>query len=194
MSPPLSERCTVETLAAGFSRVQHTLRDRGSQGVRLHRHPFRRDGRVLPRDAGDVGKVNGWLRRQAAAGDYDGLVDFAKVLEDPEKPGYMLPAYDSATISSGTGRRRQNGGRGGKSFGISGYFNPNYKNGGVRSYGHPCQLVEKVFFEYFLGAAHASLSVASCGQLRKYRKRSSAKELCSLDSRKPFKKGLTLNF
>ena len=40
-------------------------------------------------------KFNGWLRRQAAAGDYDGLVDFAKVLEDPEKPGYMLPAYDS---------------------------------------------------------------------------------------------------
>ncbi len=35
---------------------------------------------------------------------------------------------------------------------------------------------------------------SSCGQLRKYGKWVPAKELCSLDSRKPFKKGLILNF
>ena len=34
----------------------------------------------------------------------------------------------------------------------------------------------------------------SCGKLRKYGKWVPAKELCSLDSRKPFKKGSILNF
>ena len=35
---------------------------------------------------------------------------------------------------------------------------------------------------------------SSCGQLRKYGRQVPAKELCSLDSRQPFKKGWTLNF
>ena len=95
MSPPLSERCTVETLAAGFSRVQHTLRDRGVKVYGCTVTPFGGMGGFCPETLEMWEKFNGWLRRQAAAGDYDGLVDFAKVLEDPEKPGYMLPAYDS---------------------------------------------------------------------------------------------------
>ena len=57
--------------------------------------PFGGMGGFCPETLEMWEKFNGWLRRQAAAGDYDGLVDFAKVLEDPEKPGYMLPAYDS---------------------------------------------------------------------------------------------------
>ena len=35
---------------------------------------------------------------------------------------------------------------------------------------------------------------SSCGQLRRYGKWVPAKELCSLDSRDPFKKGSILNF
>jgi lysophospholipase L1-like esterase len=35
--------------------------------------------------------VNAWIRSNKTA---DGLIDFDKVLEDPAKPGYVLPAYD----------------------------------------------------------------------------------------------------
>ena len=40
-------------------------------------------------------EINGWLKRSAAAGDIDGVIDFGSAVEDPEKPGYMVPAYDS---------------------------------------------------------------------------------------------------
>jgi lysophospholipase L1-like esterase len=35
--------------------------------------------------------VNAWIRSNKMA---DGLIDFDKVIEDPAKPGYVLPAYD----------------------------------------------------------------------------------------------------
>ena len=95
MGPPLAERCTVETLAAGFSRVQHTLRDQGVKVYGCTVTPFGGMGGCCPETLEIWEKFNAWLRRQAAAGDYDGLADFAKVLEDPEKPGYMRPEFDS---------------------------------------------------------------------------------------------------
>jgi lysophospholipase L1-like esterase len=35
--------------------------------------------------------VNAWIRANKTA---DGLIDFDKVIEDPARPGYVLPAYD----------------------------------------------------------------------------------------------------
>ena len=36
--------------------------------------------------------VNNWIR---TSGEYDGVIDFDKVLHDPSAPSRMLPAYDS---------------------------------------------------------------------------------------------------
>jgi lysophospholipase L1-like esterase len=35
--------------------------------------------------------VNAWIRANKTA---DGLIDFDKVVEDPNRPGYINPAYD----------------------------------------------------------------------------------------------------
>ena len=94
-APPLSERCTLEDLAAGFSRVQHTLHDRGIKVYVCTVTPFGGMGGFCPETLKLWEDFNAWLRRQAAAGEYDGLADFAKVVEDPQRWGYMLPAYDS---------------------------------------------------------------------------------------------------
>lgn len=35
--------------------------------------------------------INAWIRQSAV---FDGVFDFDKALEDPARPGWMLPAYD----------------------------------------------------------------------------------------------------
>lgn len=93
-APPLSERCRLEELAAGFSRLQHALTDRGVKVVGCTVTPFGGMGGFCPETLKLWDGFNGWLRRQAAAGEI-GLADFGRVIEDPARPGYMRPAYDS---------------------------------------------------------------------------------------------------
>ena len=36
--------------------------------------------------------INQWIR---TSGEYDGVVDFEKAVQDPANPTHMVPAYDS---------------------------------------------------------------------------------------------------
>ena len=54
--------------------------------------------------------------------------------------------------------------------------------------------VEKVFYDYFLVLRTLRYQWRNRVQLRKYGNGAPGKGLCPFHSRKPFKKGLTLNF
>ncbi len=56
------------------------------------------------------------------------------------------------------------------------------------------QLVENVFLSIFWVLRTLRYQWQNCGQLRKYENGAPGKGLCPFHSRKPFKKGLTLNF
>ena len=93
--PPLEERCTLDEFAAGVSKVVRRLHEAGIKVIACTITPFGGmpgccDETMALRD-----EINGWLVRSAAAGDIDGVIDFGSAVEDPEKPGYMVPAYDS---------------------------------------------------------------------------------------------------
>ena len=51
-----------------------------------------------------------------------------------------------------------------------------------------------LFWDYVWVLRTLRFGYSSCGQLRKYGRWAPGKGLCPLHSRKPFKKGLTLNF
>ena len=93
--PPVDERCTFEEFAAGVSRTVLTLRKAGMRVI----------GCTITHFGGMMGcceetlrlrrEINAWLARRTAAGELDGLIDFAAAVADPQNPDRLLPAYDS---------------------------------------------------------------------------------------------------
>lgn len=95
LCPPVSERCDLAQFAAGVSKTVRTLHKSGMKVIACTITPFSGmigccEETMTVRD-----EINGWLKRSAAAGDIDGLIDFASAVEDPARPGYMVPEYDS---------------------------------------------------------------------------------------------------
>ena len=93
--PPVSERCTLEAFAAGVSRVTLTLHEKGIRVIPATITPFGgmpgccKETLTLRRE------INAWLSRRAAAGEFDGLIDFASAVADPEDPDRRRPEYDA---------------------------------------------------------------------------------------------------
>lgn len=95
LCPPVSERCNLAQFAAGVSKAVRILQKNGMKVIACTITPFGGMPGYCEETQTVRNEINDWLKRSAAAGDIDGLLDFAAAVEDPERPGYMIPAYDS---------------------------------------------------------------------------------------------------
>jgi hypothetical protein len=93
--PPLEERCDLAGFASGASKLTRRLHEAGIKVVVCTITPFGGMPGCCEETMQLRDQINSWLRRAAAAGEFDGIVDFGPAVEDPDKPGFMLPAYDS---------------------------------------------------------------------------------------------------
>ena len=93
--PPVDERCILETFAAGVSRTVLTLRKAGIRVIGCTITPFGGMPGCCEETLELRREINAWLKRRTAAGELDGLIDFASAVADPQDPDRMLPEYDS---------------------------------------------------------------------------------------------------
>lgn len=92
--PPISERCDLAQFAAGVSKTVRYLHKNGIKVVVCTITPFGGMPGCCEETIKVRDEINGWLKRSAASGDMDGIIDFASAIEDPDRPGYMVPEYD----------------------------------------------------------------------------------------------------
>ena len=95
---PSDPEPTAEDVIQGYKQIIDRAHDHGIRFVGVTLTPFTDTFKGLPiygyytpekeklRQA-----VNAWIRANKTA---DGLIDFDKVVEDPNRPGYINPAYD----------------------------------------------------------------------------------------------------
>ena len=95
---PADPQPTADDIIAGYKQIIDRAHAHGIRFVAATLTPFTDtfkgtplSGYYTPEKERIRVAVNNWLRSNKAA---DGLIDFDKVLEDPAKPGYVLPAYD----------------------------------------------------------------------------------------------------
>jgi lysophospholipase L1-like esterase len=95
---PADPEPTADDIIAGYKQIIDRAHAHGIRFVAATLTPFTDtfkgtplSGYYTPEKEKIRVAVNTWLRSNKAA---DGLIDFDKVLEDPSKPGYVLPAYD----------------------------------------------------------------------------------------------------
>lgn len=93
--PPVNERCTLETFAAGVSRAVLTLRKAGIRVIGCTVTPFGGMPGCCEETLRIRREINDWLVRRTAAGELDGLIDFASAVADPQDTDRMLAEYDS---------------------------------------------------------------------------------------------------
>jgi lysophospholipase L1-like esterase len=92
--PPAEHALLVERILAAYQQML----------VRAHAHDITVIGATItpytgsdyyhpgPASEADRQAINQWIR---AAGHFDAVIDFDKVLRDPQQPSRLLPAYDS---------------------------------------------------------------------------------------------------
>jgi lysophospholipase L1-like esterase len=95
---PADPEPTAEDIIAGYRQIIDRAHAHGIRFVAATLTPFTDtfkgtplSGYYTPEKENIRQQVNAWIRSNKAA---DGLIDFDKVIEDPAKPGYVLPAYD----------------------------------------------------------------------------------------------------
>ena len=95
---PADPQPTADDIIAGYKQIIDRAHAHGIRFVAATLTPFTDtfkgtplSGYYTPEKEKIRVAVNTWLRTNKAA---DGVIDFDKVLEDPAKPGYVLPAYD----------------------------------------------------------------------------------------------------
>ena len=93
--PPVPECCTLETFAAGVSRVVLTLRKAGIRVIGCTITPFGGMPGCCEETLEIRREINSWLIRRTAAGELDGLIDFASAVADPQDTDRLLAEYDS---------------------------------------------------------------------------------------------------
>jgi len=91
-SPHCSERCTVETLIAGYEKLILMCKEKNLKTVGCTITPFggyRTHNELTER----IRKtVNDWILHSGA---FDMTVDFSSAVQDKDKPEHLLDAYDS---------------------------------------------------------------------------------------------------
>jgi lysophospholipase L1-like esterase len=83
---------TVDDLIAGYEQIISLAHARGIKVYGATILPFGGSTYAAPDTIADRLKINSWILNRAK---FDGVVDFAKTTCDPERPDYLLPAYDS---------------------------------------------------------------------------------------------------
>jgi lysophospholipase L1-like esterase len=92
--PETAEHISVNQFIDGLSQVAARAHDRGIRVYAATLTPFK--GTVFEGYYSDEKEarrvaVNTWIRQAKV---FDGVFDFDKALEDPARPGWLLPAYD----------------------------------------------------------------------------------------------------
>ena len=89
---------TAEDVIQGYKQIIDRAHDHGIRFVGVTLTPFTDtfkgqpiSGYYTPEKEKLRQAVNAWIRANKTA---DGLIDFDKVVEDPNRPGYINPAYD----------------------------------------------------------------------------------------------------
>jgi lysophospholipase L1-like esterase len=95
---PTDPQPTADDIIAGYKQIIDRAHAHGIRFVAATLTPFTDtfkgtplSGYYTPEKEKIRQTVNAWIRSNKIA---DGLIDFDKVIEDPSKPGYVLPAYD----------------------------------------------------------------------------------------------------
>ncbi|NUT49855.1 MAG: SGNH/GDSL hydrolase family protein [Saccharothrix sp.] len=93
-SAPLSEKVTAQDIIGAHRQL---IARAHAQGLRIHGGtvlPFRDDtlGFYSPANEAARQAVNQWIR---TSGEYDGVIDFDRVVRDPAQPDRLNAAYDS---------------------------------------------------------------------------------------------------
>ncbi len=95
---PADPEPTADDIIAGYKQIIDRAHAHGIRFVAVTLTPFIDTfkgtplaGYYTPEKEKIRLAVNNWIRSNKTA---DGLIDFDKVIEDPAKPGYVLPAYD----------------------------------------------------------------------------------------------------
>lgn len=92
--PETAEHVPVQQMIDGLAQMAARAHDRGVRVYVATLTPFKGtvfDGYYSDEKEARRIAVNTWIRQSTA---FDGVFDFDKVLEDPAKPGWLLPAYD----------------------------------------------------------------------------------------------------
>ncbi len=92
--PETAEHIPVDQFIDGLTQVAARAHDRGVRVYAATLTPFK--GTVFEGYYSDEKEarrvaVNNWIRQAKV---FDGVFDFDKALEDPARPGWLLPAYD----------------------------------------------------------------------------------------------------
>lgn len=92
--PETPEYVSAQQMTDALSQMAARAHDRGVRVYAATLTPFK--GTVFKDYYADEKEerrqaINAWIRQSAV---FDGVFDFDKVLEDPARPGWMLPAYD----------------------------------------------------------------------------------------------------
>lgn len=91
-TPPVEERCKAEELTEGYRSVLRVCHEKGIRVVGCTITPFGGYMTACPETFSLRREVNAWIRE---SGEFDAVVDFSKVIADPQNEDYMLPDYDS---------------------------------------------------------------------------------------------------
>jgi lysophospholipase L1-like esterase len=92
--PETPEYVSVRQVTDALSQMAARAHDRGLRVYAATLTPFRGtvfDGYYSDEKEERRQTINAWIRQAAV---FDGVFDFDKALEDPAKPGWLLPAYD----------------------------------------------------------------------------------------------------
>lgn len=92
--PPISERVTTADFTKAVEQLAVRLHNAGIRIIGCAITPFGGMGGCCDETMNQRLEINQWMQRAAENGLLDGYVDFASAVEDPDKPGYLLPEYD----------------------------------------------------------------------------------------------------
>lgn len=92
MSPPLKERCRLPELVSGYERFLQTARTAGLRVLGATITPFGGYVSHSPETEALRQGANDWIK---TAGAFDGVIDFAAAVCDPQNPDALDPRYDS---------------------------------------------------------------------------------------------------
>jgi len=93
---PETERPSVDQLIAGQRRLIALAHERGLRIIGTTVTPFEDanpvPGFYSPEKEAAREKLNAWVR---ASHEFDAVIDFDAIVRDPDRPGRLLPKYDS---------------------------------------------------------------------------------------------------
>ena len=91
---PEAHKALVDQIIAGYRQMIDRAHGRGIKVIGATILPYARSAYYHPGPESEADRqaINAWIR---APGNFDGVIDWDKVLRDPANPTALLPAYDN---------------------------------------------------------------------------------------------------